>query len=469
MLLPSAERLSRVVKLAIDSGEVGSLEEARALFASYRVRIRVGPNVVHSRTLQAALLTAVNTGRRCFLGGVGIDAPPSVVDAPLVVDVPGARSLGNALSGLGALVHRPEFPPAPEIWIGDVDDTSAPDHPIAVRCTFEGWRSAVVTLDSDHRLNERGDFTPAGVMAGALAVSEVFQHLRGDTVDAGVRDLGISLWSPEPTVDWRISDGAPTLTRLPSRLWILGLGHLGQAYLWTLGLLPYLHPNEVSLVLQDIDTLEEANDSTSVLTNAELIGRKKTRAMAEWAESRGFKSTIVEREFAANFKVGANDPRMLLGGVDNPLARAQLELAGFARVIDAGLGAGTREFLALQLHSFPSHARPASDLWGARVADDHSGREVLDRPGYRALADAGADECGLTMLAGRTVGAPFVGAITGSLVIAEAIRTAIGVHSYAVIDANLRGLAHRQAIRNELHLEPMSLGLTPVRKTCSVR
>jgi len=30
----------------------------------------------------------------------------------------------------------------------------------------------------------------------------------------------------------------PALSLLPSQLWLIGLGHFGQAYLWALGLLP---------------------------------------------------------------------------------------------------------------------------------------------------------------------------------------------------------------------------------------
>jgi hypothetical protein len=63
----------------------------------------------------------------------------------------------------------------------------------------------------------------------------------------------------------------------------IGFGHLGQAYLWGLGLLPY-RPSELSLVLQDIDSISPSTESTSILTSAELVGQKKTRAMARWAE-----------------------------------------------------------------------------------------------------------------------------------------------------------------------------------------
>jgi hypothetical protein len=72
VMLPSDDRLHRAIKLALDSGEVGSLEEAIALFEGYRLVVDVGADVARSPSLQAAVLTAVNTGRRCFLGGVEV-------------------------------------------------------------------------------------------------------------------------------------------------------------------------------------------------------------------------------------------------------------------------------------------------------------------------------------------------------------------------------------------------------------
>src|SRR5260221_11818704 len=64
--------LHRTIKLALDRGEASSVEEAVRLFEGYRLLLEVGPDVASSPTLQAALLTAVNSGRRCFLGGVQV-------------------------------------------------------------------------------------------------------------------------------------------------------------------------------------------------------------------------------------------------------------------------------------------------------------------------------------------------------------------------------------------------------------
>jgi len=128
------------------------------------------------------------------------------------------------------------------------------------------------------------------VLAGALAVSEAFQHVRGGNPMAGRRTVGLSLWRPEESNSWLdCEEKGPELNCLPAKLWIIGLGHLGQAFLWTLGFLPYSHPENVSLVLQDFDVLSDANDSTSPLTFAPVKKEKKTRAIAKWCEDRGLK------------------------------------------------------------------------------------------------------------------------------------------------------------------------------------
>ena len=67
-----ADRLHRTVKLAIDTGEAKTVEEAERIFAGYRLQIVVGPEVADSVVLQAAVLTAVNCAARTLLGGVTV-------------------------------------------------------------------------------------------------------------------------------------------------------------------------------------------------------------------------------------------------------------------------------------------------------------------------------------------------------------------------------------------------------------
>lgn len=447
------DRLHRLVKLALDTGEAATLEQAERLFAGYHLGIAVGRDAAASPTLQAAVLTAVNTGRRSFLGGVSV---VGAVDVPLRVPWRDCRTLAEAVADLRGEIVPALLPEIPRIVVGDANVDCGGE--FAVRATFDGWAGGVVPLDDGRRLRERQECVPAGALAGALGVSEAFQHVRGGNAAAGRRPVGLSLWRPEPEVDWLAAgERGPVLERLPTRAWLIGLGHLGQAFLWLLGLLPYAAPDDVELVLHDYDTLVEANDSTSLLTTRAILGEKKTRAMARWCEARGFRTTIVERRFAADFRVSPEEPSVAVCGVDNALARAALEDVGFDRVIEAGLGAGTQEYLAFQVHTFPA-SRSARSWWG-RGTGVSSTQTLVDRPAYRALADAGVDECGLTTLASRTVGAPFVGAATSAIVVAELLRLVLGEHRYEVIDGSLRSLGYRQAVRSGLNA-PFNPGST---------
>lgn len=56
-----------------------------------------------------------------------------------------------------------------------------------------------------------------------------------------------------------------------------------------------------------------STQSTSVLTFATDEGRLKTRIGADWAEARGFRTKLIERRFAADFRIAHDEP--LLGCV----------------------------------------------------------------------------------------------------------------------------------------------------------
>ncbi len=447
--------LNRSVKLLMDSGEAATPEEAEKIFKGYHLRVDVGRNIAQSPTLQAALLTIVNAGRRCFLGGVEVIGCP---DSALRVPWRGCHTIADAIVDLQGSLKRNGDHDVPRIVLGDVSN-SAGDSSFAVRATFDGWCGGVVPLDDSLRLSERREFTPAGVFAGALAVSEAFQFVRGGNALAGRRKVGLSLWRPDAIEPWfEDRDFGPEVGWLPNKLWLIGLGHLGQAYLWTLGFLPYDNPSEVRLVLQDFDTLVWANDSTSLLTDRNLIGRKKTRAMAAWCEERRFETQILERRFASDFLVNSEEPLVALCGVNNELTRAALEDVGFSQIIEAGLGLGTEEYLAFQVHCFPA-TRPAHARWGTSSLD-RKVDSVINQPAYQSLAAGGLDQCGLTMLAGRSVGAAFVGAATSALVVAELLRMCMGEQRYEVIDGTLRSLDYCNSVVSELLDSPFNPGLT---------
>jgi hypothetical protein len=173
------------------------------------------------------------------------------------------------------------------------------------------------------------------------------------------------------------------------------------------------------MVLQDFDKIAASNDSTSILSFIKDIRRKKTRVVAEWLEARGFDVHLEERKFGKWTRRTEEEPGVALCGVDNANARAELEKAGFGLIVEAGLGAGPQGFRNISMHTFPA-SRSAEDIWSKQVGMHSENFE--DMPAYEALKRSGMDRCGLTQLALRTVGVPFVGLIAACLVISELLR-----------------------------------------------
>jgi len=428
------DTLHRGVKMALDNGEAQTVEAAYALFASYRMAIGLGPGAELSRAAQSAVLTMVNTGRRALLGGAEVVGN---LDAPLLVEMPGlGETLASAVTALGGAVRAQATHTAPLAWLGD----DAPDG--ALQVTYGDWRGGVFPAGEGARLAEGTMDIPAAALAGALAVAEIFQRLRGNPM-AGEREVGLSLW--DPRAPWRTAAG-PQQWVAPSKLWVLGLGHLGQAFLWVLGLLPFASPDAVELTLQDFDRLAAANDSTSVLTRLDLVGRLKTREAAAWAEARGFRVRLVERRFAGDVRLQDYDPRILFCGVDNAEARATLEIPGFDLVVDAGLGAGPQEYLAMRLHAFPGPVTAQAQWGGALSERTEDARRAAAGAAYQDLGERGVDECGLLEIASRTVGAPFVGVVAATLALMEIARRLNRGPCLGVLDLTLRDMSARQAV-----------------------
>lgn len=440
--------LHRTVKLALDSGEARNVEEAERIFSNYRMQVVIGPDANHDPTLQVAALTAVNCAARTFLGGV------SVVGAtgPLTVRIPRQSDFPTCLVSLGGRSKQEIDLEVPTFLIGEPPSSGL--EPDAIRAVVNGWAGGVqpAKWNSAHA-DFRSAFTPAGVLAGALGISEIFQRVRGSNPMACKRATGLNLWQIER--DWRSKDDAPPLRRIPRSLWLVGLGNLGQAYLWTLGLLPYGNES-AEVVLQDVDSIGGSNISTSVLTTTDLIGKLKTRAMADWAESRGFKTRIVERLFGRNFEVDSQDPPVILMGVDNILARRNVEYAGFKRVIEAGLGGGKQEFLGINLHTFPAR-KSAQDVWNRSIDPVVN----LDKPAYKGLIESTGDRCGIVQIAERSVGAPFVGVVAASMVIAELLRLVECERHYEIVSCHLRDLSLR-IVENGDTWGPFNIGALDV-------
>jgi hypothetical protein len=430
--------LHRTAKYFMDDGRAGSPEEAMNILRDFGLSIYVGAETATSVHHQACLLTLVNCAHRTLLGGIDVFDVP---ECPSITPLAQRGSLKEAVLALGGRIGLSPNSTWPAALIGDAQPLVLPK--TSWRLTWNGWRGGVTPSHSGLRLREgERSSSLSPLVAAAACAGEAFAYHAKDHVLAGNRDLGLSLWNPG--ADWLSDDPSEAaIVYLPSELWLIGLGNLGQAYAWALASLPYRDREEVVLVLNDFDKIMVSNESTSLLSFSKDIGRRKARVVSDWMETRGFTTFLEERHFGASIKRSADEPNVALCGVDNALVRTHLEKAGFGLVVEAGLGAGPESFRSFSLHTFPA-SRSAETLWSRMGGQTPSSNEQM--PAYRELKRRGMDRCGLTRLANRTVAVPFVGLTAACLTISELLRRLNGGQAFEVISGSTMSLSDIEGI-----------------------
>ncbi|MBR8190548.1 hypothetical protein KDW82_16020 [Burkholderia vietnamiensis] len=355
--------ISRLAKILVDSEGV-TFDEAQTRLRALTLEVVVGPDAT-SPAAHAAVLTAVSVGRRTFVGGVRVvGSLGQPINCPLPL---GSSSLGEAAEKLGA---------------GDFDGAASRTIIVgaaevrrdcwSVGVWWDEWRAG--TDDAGACGCERGDNPLVGIAAGALAVGRAFEAERSRCYELKSE---IDLW---PTTDGH--EDAPCFSDifLPGALWLIGLGNLGQAFLWTLMMLPYGDPNEVSLVLQDRDKITEENWATSVLVGDGTYGVLKTRVAEQWALAKGFNVRRIDRLLVAADRLDDGDPRVALCGVDKVEPRKQLANVGFDCIVDAGLGRTAADFDRYRVSVFDS-ARRISEHF-ANQSDRDVANEIPEEQAY---------------------------------------------------------------------------------------
>lgn len=432
------DNLNRTAKLFLDRGETQSFEESTDALRAFSLHAEFDDDI--DTGLQIALLTFINTASRFALGGVTVRGN---LNAQLKAPFAGCKTIGDAVLKLGG--HAVESNPlAPSIIFGS---SSGGSSDLQVRIICNGWAGGIIPHHYPLLGGAAPAIAPAAVLAGALAASEGFTLLRKETPLAFRRPVGLSLWKPEQIDDWYVGDAVgPKVSILPNDFWILGLGHIGQAFLWTAMMSPYNDPSTVRCVLNDFDEITGANLSTSMLTSSGMVGEKKTRAIAHILEERGFTAWIVERRFDAGMQRAVDDPQTLICCVDNAAARCSLESAGFPLVIESGIGGSADDFRSIRLHTFPG-PRKAANIWCRDINSVGKSNHA-----YEQLADRGLDQCGLARLSNTAVGAPFVGAVAGPLMYSQLLRilhkrTPLAALDIGLIDARCRRIISNAGFR----------------------
>ena len=338
--------IARLAKILVDAQGI-SFDDAQTRLRVMSLEILVGPDAI-SPAAHAAVLTAVSVGRRSFIGGVSVRG---ALDQPLNSDLlPMTSTLGDACQELGAAPY--DGVPSQRITVGTF--ATEPVSP-GITCWWDGWTAGVRSLAC---ATGADDNPLTGAVAGALAVGAAFDRERGLAVTKLPEDVDL----------WGVA-APPAFSDcfLPAALWIVGLGNLGQAFLWAIAALPYRDRAVVKLVLQDFDRVTEENWSTSILVRDEVYHVLKTKVAEAWMEARGFDVRRVDRRLLPSDRLDEGDPVLALSGLDRYAPRRSLSAVGFDVVIDAGLGGPSTTLTGSALRCSIVHAPSMRTLKAGRM------------------------------------------------------------------------------------------------------
>lgn len=431
---------SRLEMALVGSGKF-DFDQARHQLQDVHTHIILTGDVATSVTGQTALLTAVALCARCF-GLVSISVPP---ETPYCANFPiTADTLEIAARGMGAISTEAEATHSIIIGAGAIHAPGT----TPVRATWRGW-VATVSPASDDAEACGGEIPLTGIAAAALAVGELFQKRRSDPL-ACRREQRISLWNAGTDAT---DPGPETIAALPRDIWLIGLGNLGQAYLWALSALDYASPQEVSLILQDFDRVDDENFGTSILTRRNDCGDLKTRIAEDWCLRRDFTVARVDRRLDKNTHREGTEPFLALSGLDKVTPRKMLGDCGFQYVIDAGLGANADDFDHIRVNTFVDAEFSPADHFEGQYDVDEKTRADAVIGSVKAYKDAEATahsdhaRCGLLDVAGKSVAVPYVSALAACLVLVQAIRLVSGHAPHKSICGQVR---YADGIRSSL-------------------
>jgi len=398
------------IAIAIMEKNNCSYDEALIKLQSLKLFIECNEEINNSVSLQSALFTAINTGKRSFLGGVYVKIK---TNSPLLLNWPNIGTIKDGITTFGGKIVEEEIECDFKILFG-----IKPLYESEIKVICNGWIGGFVTHDQilDFEVHCNFEIPICGVMSAALAVGQSFLKVTGIDIFATESSMLISLWRPD--LDWKDPNAnGPVLEYLPKKFWLLGLGHLGQAYLWNISFLPYKNRNLITVLLQDFDKIVEANFSAGLLCNINSIDKYKTRVCSEWLEYLGFSTIICERKFNENTKRANEEPFVALAGFDNIDARKNLLKSNFDFTIDCGIGGALGNFDEFVIRTFLKNDNLLYSTFNSTVQTELFHVNVFNKFNV-------GEKCGILAidLSKKAISTSFVGAFAGSFVITELIK-----------------------------------------------
>ena len=188
--------------------------------------------------------------------------------------------------------------------------------------------------------------------------------------------------------------------------------------------------------------------------------KKENEGVVTLLEACGWQTQLIERRHHRDIAITDEDPPSLLSGLDRLKPRLTLARDGFSFMLDAGVGHDPGDFEGTQLCAI-ANGHPMEGLWSAPDPTGEDGaKNLLNRATYLELGRH-VGQCGTVEFAEASAAVPFVGAATGSLMIAQATRLASleVVPAFLQVELNAPGNGNFRRVKNTSENHPVRFSM----------
>lgn len=407
------------------------LDASNRLLEDAELWLIAGKSIATSVPLQAAYLTAINAGKRTFMKGINciIDK-----DIPNLLPVK-ANTFNELVERYGGKIEM-NSPGGTDLklifGLPAIDGNS-----VEVICN--GWQAGINFFGDRQIKLSTSDTKVAlgGIAAAALGLFYMFNHKFRIIDNLPELSNGISLWDLGRNEKWHEPENSgPNEIKFPKQVWCVGLGHLGQAYLWTLGL---MHKNKCLVALQDDDTIDEENLGSQVLCYKDDIGLPKARICSDFLTSIGFHTQILEKPFIKEdqYHDWSAPYKILLNGVDNVKTRRIIDPGRYKISLDGGTNGKLELFDSFTMKNLGLQEKPPTEIWR-----ENGSNEIL----HKNLYERTKKEHGCGQLVNIGISTPFVGLFSAAMIVSELLRSLNKGKAYSSVSLQMRDLFSIRAV-----------------------
>lgn len=420
--------LSNTERAAIALAEKNKIdiEEAEKLLFESHICLEASDEIKTSYSLQVAFLSCFNAGNRIFKGGVICNIPD---DIPNLSNLNG-DTFNEVLSNLFPFSEGHKLNDSTQKILFGKHPTSVNE--IELICS--GWQGGINIFNSDINSlkNNHTDVCFGACLASSYALFWVFNKTFSMIENLDKESFGYSLWTNSSEYDWieNIHEG-PSNISLPSNIWTVGLGHLGQAYVW---ILANQKLNQgIEILLQDFDTLGKENLGSQLLSYDSQIGLNKTRICADFLTKVGINSKIIEKPFNEfdQQDLALKQFKVLLTGLDNIDARRGINPYRFQVCMDGATNGKLINFDSFTFRNLNLLDKSPKEIW---IKEEGIKQEIFHENLYKMVEEKGG--CGILTNVG--ISTPFVGLFGASIIVSELAKNVIDDNKLITFSGKMR-------------------------------